>query len=124
MIQRSKVTRAALRRGKVSPPSPVQARSLPSRPATGELYRIGKSFRQKCPRQSHAAWQPPDHRADPLTLLKRSRISGYLGKSDSFDEAIADFSITYADQCERDYEVLQRAVRAGKLQVAPLEQAK
>jgi uncharacterized protein (DUF2252 family) len=53
-----------------------------------------------------------------------AKISGYLGKSDSFDEAIADFSIAYADQCERDYEVLEKAVRAGKLQVAPVEQAK
>jgi uncharacterized protein (DUF2252 family) len=50
-----------------------------------------------------------------------SQISGYLGKSDSFDEAIGDFSIAYADQCERDYEVLKKAVRNGKLEVAPIE---
>jgi uncharacterized protein (DUF2252 family) len=53
-----------------------------------------------------------------------ARISGYLGKSDSFDEAISDFSIAYADQCERDYEVLEKAVHAGKLQIAPVEQPK
>jgi uncharacterized protein (DUF2252 family) len=46
-----------------------------------------------------------------------ARISGYLGKNDSFDEAIADFSTAYADQSERDYEVLMKAVRAGKLEV-------
>jgi uncharacterized protein (DUF2252 family) len=46
-----------------------------------------------------------------------ARISGYLGKNDSFDKAIADFSIAYADQTERDYEVLREAVRAGKLDV-------
>jgi len=51
-----------------------------------------------------------------------AQISGYLGKSESFDEAIADFSIAYADQCERDYEVLEKAVRAGRLEVAPAEQ--
>lgn len=44
-------------------------------------------------------------------------ISGYLGKSNTFDEAIADFSIAYADQCERDHEVLMKAVRAGDLEV-------
>jgi uncharacterized protein (DUF2252 family) len=44
-------------------------------------------------------------------------ISGYLGKSDAFDEAIADFSIAYADQCERDHEILMKAVRGGKLEV-------
>ena len=46
-----------------------------------------------------------------------AKISGYLGKSDKFDEAIADFSIAYADQSERDHEVLMKAVRAGKLEV-------
>jgi uncharacterized protein (DUF2252 family) len=46
-------------------------------------------------------------------------ISGYLGKSDAFDQAIADFSITYADQTERDHNVLLNAVRAGRLEVSP-----
>src|SRR5262249_51450841 len=46
-----------------------------------------------------------------------ARISGYLGKSDQFDEAIADFSLAYADQSERDHEVFMKAVRAGKLEV-------
>lgn len=47
-----------------------------------------------------------------------AKISGYLGKkSDKFDEAIADFSIAYADQSERDHETLMQAVRASKLEV-------
>ena len=46
-----------------------------------------------------------------------AKISGYLGKSDKFDKAIAAFSIAYADQSERDHEVLTKAVRAGKLEV-------
>lgn len=46
-----------------------------------------------------------------------AKISGYLGKSDAFDEAIADFSIAYADQSERDHETLMKAVRAGRLEV-------
>jgi len=46
-----------------------------------------------------------------------TKISGYLGKSDKFDEAITDFSIAYADQSERDHDVLMKAVRAGKLEV-------
>ena len=46
-----------------------------------------------------------------------ARISGYLGKNDSFDKAIADFSTAYADQSERDYEVLRKAARAGKIEV-------
>ena len=51
-----------------------------------------------------------------------TKISGYLGKNDSFDEAIADFSKAYADQTERDYEVLRNAARAGKLEVEIEEQ--
>ena len=46
-----------------------------------------------------------------------AKISGYLGKSDKFDEAIADFSVAYADQSERDHEVLMKAVRSGRLKV-------
>jgi uncharacterized protein (DUF2252 family) len=46
-----------------------------------------------------------------------ARISGYLGKSDAFDEAIADFSVAYADQTERDHEVFVKAVQAGELEV-------
>jgi uncharacterized protein (DUF2252 family) len=42
-------------------------------------------------------------------------ISGYLGKSAAFDEAIADFAVAYADQTERDHEVFVKAVKSGKL---------
>jgi len=44
-------------------------------------------------------------------------ISGYLGRSDRFDEAIADFAIAYADQTERDHRALEKAVRAGEVEV-------
>jgi uncharacterized protein (DUF2252 family) len=40
-------------------------------------------------------------------------LSGYMGKSDAFDQAIADFSMTYADQNEKDHAALERAVRGG-----------
>jgi uncharacterized protein (DUF2252 family) len=42
-------------------------------------------------------------------------ISGYLGKSDVFDRAIAAFAVAYADQCERDHACLRKAVRDGRL---------
>ena len=47
-----------------------------------------------------------------------AQLSGYMGKSDRFDEAIADFSVAYADQSERDHATLKKAVRAGKIEVA------
>jgi uncharacterized protein (DUF2252 family) len=48
---------------------------------------------------------------------ERAKISGYLGKSDTFDRALADFAVAYADQSERDHEALMKAVRAGSLEV-------
>jgi hypothetical protein len=46
----------------------------------------------------------------------RIAIASYLGNSDVFDRAIADFSTAYADQNERDYQALVDAVKTGRLQ--------
>jgi uncharacterized protein (DUF2252 family) len=43
-------------------------------------------------------------------------LSGYMGKSDSFDKAIASFSFAYADQNEKDYASLIRAIKEGKIE--------
>jgi len=45
----------------------------------------------------------------------RIAIASYLGTSDAFDRAIADFSTAYADQNERDYQTLVDAVSTGRL---------
>jgi uncharacterized protein (DUF2252 family) len=45
----------------------------------------------------------------------RVAIASYLGKSDVFDQAIADFAETYADQNERDYDALDRMVESGRI---------
>jgi uncharacterized protein (DUF2252 family) len=42
-------------------------------------------------------------------------LSGYLGKSASFDEALVDFSFAYADQNERDHAALLEAIRTGRI---------
>ena len=47
----------------------------------------------------------------------RVAISAYLGNSDRFDQAIATFSETYADQTERDYERMAQAIKDGTLTV-------
>ena len=46
----------------------------------------------------------------------RIAIASYLGKSDTFDRAIATFAETYADQNERDYRALQDAVEDGRIE--------
>ena len=45
----------------------------------------------------------------------RIAIAAYLGTSDTFDQAMAAFAETYADQNERDYKALQDAVDSGRL---------
>jgi uncharacterized protein (DUF2252 family) len=42
-------------------------------------------------------------------------ISGYLGSSEDFDHAVADFAIAYADQNEQDHRQLLEAVSAGRV---------
>ena len=42
-------------------------------------------------------------------------LSGYMGKSDVFDKALAAFSKAYADQNEKDHAALDKAVRKGKV---------
>jgi NAD(P)H-dependent flavin oxidoreductase YrpB (nitropropane dioxygenase family) len=42
-------------------------------------------------------------------------ISAYLGTSDRFDGAIADFSETYADVNERDHQAYVAAIKAGRV---------
>jgi hypothetical protein len=49
-------------------------------------------------------------------------ISGYLGKSDAFDQAIGDFALAYADQNEKDHAVLVAAVKAGRIKVVMEEE--
>ena len=44
----------------------------------------------------------------------RVALAAYLGGSAKFDQAIADFAETYADQNELDYAALQAAVKDGK----------
>lgn len=40
-------------------------------------------------------------------------LSGYMGKSDTFDQAIADFAVAYSGQNEQDHAALARAVKGG-----------
>ncbi len=45
-------------------------------------------------------------------------ISGYMGTSDAFDTAIADFAFAYADQSTRDYDAFTKAIAAGRIATA------
>jgi uncharacterized protein (DUF2252 family) len=45
----------------------------------------------------------------------RVAIAAYLGNGDSFDRAIVEFSKAYADQNDRDYNELAKAVKSGRI---------
>jgi uncharacterized protein (DUF2252 family) len=45
----------------------------------------------------------------------RVAIAAYLGKAGALDEAIATFAKSYADVSERDYGMLLRAIRSGRI---------
>jgi uncharacterized protein (DUF2252 family) len=45
----------------------------------------------------------------------RIAIAAYLGKSESFDRAMASFAELYADQNDRDYRALQEAASSGRV---------
>ena len=45
----------------------------------------------------------------------RIAIASYLGGSDVFDKAIAQFAVAYADQNERDYQALHDAAGTGRI---------
>jgi len=43
-------------------------------------------------------------------------MAEYLGKAETFDRSITDFSERYADQNERDYQEFEAAVHSGRLE--------
>jgi Uncharacterized protein conserved in bacteria (DUF2252) len=45
----------------------------------------------------------------------RIAIAAYLGKPAVFEQAVAEFGATYADQNERDHASLVAAVRSGRV---------
>jgi uncharacterized protein (DUF2252 family) len=47
-------------------------------------------------------------------------ITGYLGSTTAFDDAIADYALAYADQVEDDYKTFKTAIRAGRFPVETL----
>jgi len=42
-------------------------------------------------------------------------LAGYLGTSDRCDKALAEFSVSYANQTTEDYEAFKKAIRSGRI---------
>jgi uncharacterized protein (DUF2252 family) len=45
----------------------------------------------------------------------RVALAAYMGPSDKFDKAMADFAVAYADQNDKDYAAFQAAIFSGRL---------
>jgi len=43
-------------------------------------------------------------------------LTGYMGKNTVFEDALADFSVAYADQNEKDHAAMVQAVRSGRIE--------
>ena len=108
-----------------------------------ERAERGRAARAAVPRASHAVYDPPADRPDPVGLLERQAasrvpdlvpvrygrmlaraharsgdriaIAAYLGRSAVFDQAIAEFAAIYADQNERDHQALAAAASSGRI---------
>ena len=57
-----------------------------------------------------------DARTRACTLGRRRDDAGYAGKNEVLDEAIARFSMSYADQAERDHADFMKAIRKGRIE--------
>jgi uncharacterized protein (DUF2252 family) len=47
-----------------------------------------------------------------------ARIAGYMGSNTTFDDAVCEFAVEYADQNLRDYRNFAKAIREGRIPVA------
>ncbi len=48
-------------------------------------------------------------------------ISGYMGSSEAFDDAICEFAVEYADQNQRNYRGFAKAGRDGRIKATAEE---
>jgi hypothetical protein len=54
----------------------------------------------------------------PCKAGRSPEITGYIGKSETFSKAVADFALRYADQTAADFTLLTAAEKSGRIKVA------
>ncbi len=47
-----------------------------------------------------------------------ARMAGYMGSGASFDEAVGEFAVEYADQNQKDYRSFVQAIREGRIEAS------
>ena len=100
-----------------------QRASFPGRGSAGYYLRQLRDWKYSADIESMNAAMTGYGRLCGWTLARahartgdRIAIAAYLGGSGSFDQAVADFGETYADQNERDHAALASAVASGRVQ--------
>lgn len=84
-----------------------QLRDMKAAPALTEFDKGSlTAFGQAC------AWALA--RAHAKSSGKAAEIAGYMGQSERFEQAVANYSVSYADQVEKDYEQFMGAIRQGR----------
>ena len=56
--------------------------------------------------------------AGPCAIRDPATIAGYMGSNTTFDDAVCEFAVEYADQNLRDYRGFVKAIREGQIPVA------
>jgi hypothetical protein len=77
--------------------------SLETRGLTASAYQVYVSLCARLLARAHS--QSPG----------AATVTGYLGSSARFDQAVDRWSVAYADQTDRDFAALEDAVRTGRL---------
>jgi Uncharacterized protein conserved in bacteria (DUF2252) len=88
---------------------------LPAPAARLEIFRRHRGHERRRPDRLRAHVRL-DSGPRPRPHRDRIAIAAYLGGSGTFDQAVADFAETYADQTERDHAALADAVTSGRVQ--------
>jgi hypothetical protein len=63
---------AVTKKSKSKEPGSIGTPSLLARHSRAELKAAGKALRDGCPRASHAEWNPPRDRPDPVSLVLKA----------------------------------------------------
>ena len=48
-------------------------------------------------------------------------LSGYLGKSEVFEDSMTEFAVAYAEQNERDFDAFLGAIKAGRIEARQVQ---
>ena len=104
-------------KGQTEVTCPIAAGSNRQGGDVGTLYFAFRSWSKSHSLHLMAGGKLSEQQNHPHTRSGDAAVlAGYLGKGSAFEDAVADFSLAYADQNEHDYAALMDAIRTGRLE--------